>query len=52
VLGIALALQVLAIYVPGVNTLIGNTPLPITAAVISAALGIGAIVFSLKTMKL
>lgn len=52
VLGVALALQVLAIYVPGINTLIGNTPLPVTAAAISAVLGIGAIVFSLKTMKI
>jgi Ca2+-transporting ATPase len=52
VLLLTLALQVLAVYVPGVNTLIGNTPLPMPAVLVSALLGLGAVVFSLKTMKL
>jgi Ca2+-transporting ATPase len=48
----ALALQVLAVYAPGVNVLIGNTPLPTMAVAVSAVLGAGVILFSLKTMKI
>jgi P-type Ca2+ transporter type 2C len=52
VLAIAMGLQVLAIYVPGVNTLLGTTPLPVSAAIVAAGMGIGTIIFSLKTMKI
>jgi magnesium-transporting ATPase (P-type) len=51
VIGVALVLQAVAVYLPGVNTLMGAVPLPPLAAALPALLGGGVILFSLKTMK-
>lgn len=51
VLGLALFLQMLTLYIPGINAILGTTPLPFAMAPLPIAMGAGAILFSLKTMK-
>lgn len=51
VIGLAALLQAITVYVPGVNTIMGTVPLPALAALLPVLLGGGAMLFSLKTMK-
>lgn len=51
VVGLAVLLQAITVYVPGVNTVMGTVPLPPLAALAPILLGGGAVLFSLKTMK-
>lgn len=52
VIAITVVLQALIVYVPGVNQLMGAVALPILPASVAVVCGVGAILFSLKTMKL
>lgn len=52
VIGVALLLQAITIYTPVLNTIMGTTPLPLVITGIPLLLGLGGVLFSLKTMRL
>lgn len=52
VIAAALLLQALVVYLPGLNALFGTVPLAWQHAPIPLAFGLGAILFTLKTMKI
>lgn len=51
VIGLVLALQAITVYTPLLNTIMGTTPLPLLAAGLPLVCGLGAVLFSLKTMR-
>jgi Ca2+-transporting ATPase len=51
VLATALLLQASSVYMPGLNTMLGTAAMSPQAALVAVGLGVGAVLFSLKTMK-
>jgi Ca2+-transporting ATPase len=51
VVGVGLLLQAVTSYVPLLNTVMGTVPMPWIVVPVPIVLGLGAIMFSLKTMK-
>jgi Ca2+-transporting ATPase len=51
VVALALLLQAGSVYIPGLNAVMGTHPMSAPVAMIAVGFGVGAILFSLKTMK-
>ncbi|WP_373531774.1 cation-translocating P-type ATPase [Vampirovibrio sp.] len=51
VIGLSLLLQALTVYTPLANHLMGTVPLPLNAVFVPMAMGLGVVLFSLKTTR-